>query len=138
MNRRLGGAFPPSCEEGRLDEWAFIREIGRGEGEDTMRERRKRAGWRGDQSRCVSCFVYAMAAAFERMPRSRWSGKGDVARWSVLPRHMRSGLASILLDWRKSSPSSLHNQVFASWLVKVGSVKSCGNQNYSLHRPVVY
>ena len=36
MNRRLGGAFPPSREEGRLDEWAFAREMERGEGEDTI------------------------------------------------------------------------------------------------------
>ena len=52
--------------------WVNIRlqEKWKGERERIVRERRKRAGWRGDQSRCVSCFVYATAVAFERMPRT--------------------------------------------------------------------
>ena len=41
LNRRLGGAFPPSREEGRLGEWAFAREMERGEGEDSAREEEK-------------------------------------------------------------------------------------------------
>lgn len=70
MNRRSGGAFPPSREEGSLGEHAFARET-EGERERIQRERRKRAGWRGDLCCHASFFVYEMVVAFERMPRTR-------------------------------------------------------------------